>query len=116
MDDKPEDDDINNDEEDDAPQVSHSTRIAGGVRKTDRYVMVTKLKKEKEKDEKRKEAIEKAEVDEIEMPLVGLRALDPVRKEDIGDADIHNSHLFTIEKFLANSTHDKFKSHGHERE
>ncbi len=33
--------------------------------------MVTKLQKEKEMDEKQKEAIEKAEVDEIEMLLVG---------------------------------------------
>jgi hypothetical protein len=72
--------------------------------------MVPKLRKEKEKDEKRKEAIEKAEVAEVEMLLVGLRALDPVHKEDIGDADVHNSHLFTVEKFTADGVHDKFKS------
>jgi hypothetical protein len=72
--------------------------------------MVTKLSKEKEKDEKRKKAIEKAEVDEIEMLLVSLQALEPVCREDIGDADVHNSHLFTMEKFTADGMHDKFKS------
>jgi hypothetical protein len=44
------------------------------------------------------------------MLLVGLRALDPVRKEDIEGADVHNSHLFTVEKFMADGAHDKFKS------
>jgi hypothetical protein len=108
-DDEAEDDDIEQEEEDDVPQVRHSTRIVGGVRKPDRYAMVTKLRKEKEKDEKRKEAIEKAEVDEVQMLLVGLQALEPVRREDIGDADVHNSHLLTVEKFTADGTHDKFK-------
>jgi hypothetical protein len=49
LDDEAEDDDI----KDDLPQVRCSTRIAGGVRKPDRYAMVTKLKKEMEKDENR---------------------------------------------------------------
>jgi hypothetical protein len=64
-----------------------------------------------EKDEDRRKAIEKAEIDEIEMLLVGLQALEPVYKEDIGNTDVHNSHLFTVEKFMADGTHDKFKSH-----
>jgi hypothetical protein len=85
-------------------------RIAGGVHKSDRYAMVTKLRKEKEKDEKWKQAIKKAEVDEIEMLLVSLQASDPIHKEDIGDAHVHNSHWFTIEKFLADDMHDEFKS------
>jgi hypothetical protein len=109
-DDEAEDDDVEQEEEDDVPQVRHSTRIARGVRKPDRYAMVTKLRKEKEKDKKWKEAKEKAELAEVEMLLVGLRALDPVRKEDIGDADAHNSHLFTVEKLTADGAHDKFKS------
>ena len=91
-------------------QVRHSMRIAGGVHKSDRYAMVTKLRKEKEKDEKWKQAIKKAEVDEIEMLLVGLQALNPLQKEDIEDAAVHNSHLFTVEKFLVDGMHDKFKS------
>jgi hypothetical protein len=36
--------------------------------------------------------------------------LEPVCKEDIGNADVHNSHLFTVEKFTADGMHDKFKS------
>ncbi len=63
LDDETEDNDVEEEEEDDVPQVRHSARIAGGVRKPDRYAMVTKLKKEQEKDEKQKEAIEKAEAD-----------------------------------------------------
>jgi hypothetical protein len=39
---------------------------------------LSKLKKDKEMDEKRKQAIEKAEVDEKEMLLVILQALNPV--------------------------------------
>jgi hypothetical protein len=40
--------------------------------------MVTKLKKEKEKDEKQREAIEKAaELDKIKLLLVSLQALNP---------------------------------------
>ena len=109
-DDEAEDDDIESEEKDDVPQIRRSTRIASGVRKPDRYAMVTKLKKEMEKDEDRRKAIEKAEVDEIEMLLVGLQALEPVYKEDIWNTDVHNSHLFTVEKFTADGTHDKYKS------
>jgi hypothetical protein len=108
-DDEPEDDVIDDDEEDDIPQLICSTRIASGVWKPDRCAMVTKLKKKKEMDQ-RKEAIEKAEVDKVEMLLVSLQALHPIWKEDRRDADVHNSHLFTIKKFLADGMHDKVKS------
>jgi hypothetical protein len=107
-DDEAEDDDI--EEEEDVPQIQHSTRIAGGVHKPDRYALVTKLKKENEKDVKQKQAIEKAEVDEVEMLLVGLQALEPVQKDDTKDADVHNSHLFTVKKLMADGLHNKFKS------
>jgi hypothetical protein len=30
--------------------------------------------------------------------------------EDIGNADVPNSHLFMVEKFMADGKHDKFKS------
>jgi hypothetical protein len=52
-DDEAEDDDVKSEEKDDVPLIRHSTRIASGVRKPDRYAMVTKLKKEMEKDEDR---------------------------------------------------------------
>jgi hypothetical protein len=52
-DDESEDDDIESEEEDNVPQIRRSTRIAGGVRKPDRYAMVTTLKKEIEKDKDR---------------------------------------------------------------
>ncbi len=50
-DDEAEDDDVEQEEEDDVPQVPRSTN-SRGVHKPDRYAMVTKLRKEKEKDEK----------------------------------------------------------------
>jgi hypothetical protein len=56
LDDKAEEDDVVDDDEDDVPQVRCSIRIAGGICKPDRYAMVTKLNKEKEKDEHRKKA------------------------------------------------------------
>jgi hypothetical protein len=107
-DDKAEDDDVKDEEEDDVPHVRHSTRIAGGVHKPHQYPMVTKPRKEK--DEKGKQAIEKTKVDDIDMLVVSLQALDPVHKEDKGGAGVHSSHLFTVEKFVADSMHDKFKS------
>ncbi len=53
LDDETENDDVEDEEEDDIPQVRRSTRTAGGVRKSDRYAMITKLNKETEKDENR---------------------------------------------------------------
>ncbi len=46
--------------------------------------------------------------------------MDPVKKEDIPKGyKAHNTNLFTVEKFLADGRHDKYKSqlvaHGNER-
>ncbi len=49
--------------------------------------------------------------DEITLLLIGLCALRPVLKNDIDEADMHNSHfLFMFVKFLADGVHNKFKS------
>jgi hypothetical protein len=40
--------------------------------------MVTKMNKEKEKDKNKRMAIEKAEVDKMELLLMGLQVLEPV--------------------------------------
>jgi hypothetical protein len=72
--------------------------------------MVTKMNKEKEKDKNKRKAIEKAEVDKMELLLMGLQVLEPVCEEDIGSMDVHKSHLFMVYKFMADSRHDKFNS------
>ena len=76
-----------------------------------RYTMAIKVNKRKETPE-RKKAIEKADTDEIDLLFVQLRGLKPeyynkIKKEG---AQIYNSHMFSVEKFFADGTHDKFKS------
>jgi hypothetical protein len=41
---------------------------------------------------------------------VGLHALKPVRKAELGDMEALRCHLFTVEKFLADGEHEKTKS------
>jgi hypothetical protein len=57
-----------------------------------------------------KKAIEKADKDEIELLFVDLNGLLPVYEEELDGEKAYNSHLFGVEKFLANGKHDKFKS------
>lgn len=67
------------------------------------------------------EAIKKAEVGEIKLLYhEELDVLEPVMEEELGDNKAHGSHLFTVEKFLANGEHDKCKLrlvlHGNEQD
>ena len=73
--------------------------------------MAVKVQKGRETPERRK-AIETADKNEIELLFVDLKGLKPVSYEEIkkSGVQVYNSHMFSVEKFLADGTHDKFKS------
>ncbi len=87
---------------------------------TTRYAVHTKLHQGKHNSEAINESIEAAEREEIKLVFEELKAV-VVRKEDIPvGIPAYNSHLFTIEKFKADGSHDKYKSrlvaHGNEQD
>jgi len=101
------------DEEQEEP-VASRTRARTGTQSNppERYrqaMASVKLNKRKETGEP-KTAIDKADKDEIELLFVQLRGLLPKFKDDLKGAKAYNSHMFTVEKFLATGEHDKFKS------
>jgi len=117
------DEDESSDDEDDKDEdggVRRSTRIAAGVQPLARYTMVTRLHQGSHNDVRRNEGIKKAEIDEVLMRFVTLGALLPVLKSELEGAVALSCHMFTIEKFLANGEHDKFKTrivaHGNEQD
>jgi hypothetical protein len=61
--------------------------------------------KQKEKWDERRLAIKLAE-----QIFVDLRALEPVFKHKMAGNKPYNCHLFSVEKFLKDGQHDKFKS------
>lgn len=92
--------------------VRRSVRIKAGVRKPVRYAMHTKLKKGEHNDEDTNMLIAKAERVEIELVFKDLKAVEPIKKEEILTGfPAFNTHLFTVDKFKADGTRDKFKSH-----
>jgi len=72
--------------------------------------MATKIIKQQSNSEERNAAIEKAESEEIELLFVGLRALQPVLPQELGDTKPLRCHMFTVEKFLADGRFDKVKT------
>jgi hypothetical protein len=73
--------------------------------------MHTKLRKGKHNNEDTNIEIAKAERAEIELVFKDLKAVEPVKKEEIPmGISAFNTHLFTVEKFKADGTRDKFKS------
>jgi hypothetical protein len=104
------DDEAEEEEEENRPR--RSARIASGILKPSRYTMATKIIKQQSNSEKRNAAIEKAESKEIELLFVGLRALQPVLPQELGDTKPLRSHMFTVEKFLADGSFDKVKTIG----
>jgi len=106
-------------DEDDGIGVRRSARIAAGVRPPC-YTLVTQLKPGSHNDAVRNEGVWKAEIEEVLMCFVTLGALLPVLKSELEGAVALSCHMFTIEKFLANGEHDKFKSrivaHGNEQD
>ena len=120
-----EDDEENSDNDDDAPSISalhRSERIRDGIRKPGRYAMVMrKLMDTVTENYAQKQGLEKAKVDDIKLVFKELKAMEPVKKEDIPKGyKAHNMHLFTVEKFAADGCHDKYKSrlvaHGNEQD
>jgi hypothetical protein len=90
-------------------QPRHSARITQGVLKPSKYAMASIGTLVLTKDQ-RDAAISRAEEDEIHQVFVDLKALAPVKKEEMEGKPL-NCHIFTVEKFLANGDHDKVKSH-----
>jgi hypothetical protein len=94
--------------------------FAAGVRPPPRYTLVTQLNPGSHNDAIRNEGIRKAEIEEVLMCFVTLGALLPVLKSELEGAVAFSCHMFTIEKFLANGEHDKFKArlvaHGNEQD
>jgi hypothetical protein len=83
--------------------------------------MHTKLKKEKHNDKDTNIQIAKAERAKIELVFKDLKAVEPVKKEEIPTGiPAFNPRLFTVQKFKADGTRDKFKSrlvaHGNEQD
>ncbi len=108
----PEDDASDNEaeEEEEENRPRRSARIASGILKPSRYTMATKIIKQQSNSEERNTAIEKAESEEIELLFVGLRALQPVLPQELGDTKPFRCHMFTVEKFLADGSFDKVKT------
>jgi hypothetical protein len=106
-----EDEDNNSGQVQDIGIASRTRRQTGTqVRRPDRYTMASvKISKAKEKDFTRKQGIENSEKDEINLLFEDLQGLKPVHKQDVrGKA--YSCHMFTVEKFLANGDHHKYKS------
>ncbi len=84
-----------------------SAQIAQGILKPSKYAISfgTSVLTKEQQDA----AISKVEEDEIRQVFFDLKALVPMKKEDI-DGQPLNCHIFTVEKFLANGDHDKVKS------
>jgi hypothetical protein len=116
-DDKEESSDDEDDENEDGG-VRRSARIAAGVQPLARYTMVMRLHQGSHNNVRRNKVIEKAEIEEVLMCFVTLGALLPVLKSELEGTVALSCHMFTIEKFLANGEHDKFKTHivGHGNE
>jgi hypothetical protein len=70
----------------------------------------TKVEKHKEKSEERKKVIDTAKQYEIKQLFVDLQGMEPVFKHEMSGVKPYNCHLFSVEKFLADGKHDKFKS------
>jgi hypothetical protein len=102
------DDEAEEEEEENRPQ--RSARVASGILKPSRYTMATKIIKQQSNSEERNAAIEKAESEEIELLFMGLRALQPVLPQELGDTKPLRCHMFTVEKFLADGSFDKVKT------
>jgi hypothetical protein len=96
-------------------------RIRAGYRKPARYAMHTKLRKGDHDDEGTNMQLAEVERAEIKLVFRDLKAVEPVKKEEIpAGIPAFSTHLFTVEKFKADGTRDKFKSrlvaHGNEQD
>jgi hypothetical protein len=80
--------------------------------KPERYAMTTEeLREGSHNSEERNAAIKKAKVEEIHLIFEELDVVEPVMKKDIPEGfKALGMHLFTVEIFTVDGTHDKFKS------
>jgi hypothetical protein len=85
-----------------------------GVKCPARFRQVThtvKLKSAREKDHSEQKEIDEAQEAEIKLVFEDLKAVEAIKRENIPKGfKAHNTHLFTVQKFLANGEHDKYKS------
>ena len=95
----------------DAPVASRTRQQTGtSILKPNKYTMATKVSKNTAESPEKVAAIEKADVEEIELGFEGLKAVEPVYECDV-EGKAHGSHMFTVEKFLASGEFDQCKSH-----
>jgi hypothetical protein len=122
-DDEAEDDETSNSEDEEEiseKQLRRSERLRAGTRKPARYAMHAKLKAGSHNNEETNTMISRAEKEEIKLVFQDLKAVQIVKREEIPKGvPVFGTHLFTIEKFKADGSTDKFKSrlvaHGNER-
>jgi hypothetical protein len=122
LDDEADESDSESSSEDEVPR--RSARLMAGVKRPARFRQVThtvKMKGARERNHSEQEEIKKAQEAEIRLVFEDLKAVDVIEKENIPKGfKAHNTHLFTVQKFLANGEHDKYKSrlvaHGNEQD
>jgi hypothetical protein len=111
-DDEADESDSESSSEEEVPR--RSARLMAGVKRPARFRQVThtvKLKGAREKNHSEQEEIDKAQEAEIRLVFEDLKAVDVIKREYIPRGfKAHNTHLFTVQKFLANGEHDKYKS------
>jgi len=117
-----ESEDSDGEDEQERPTMRRSARIARGIRPPDKLTMASqKLREGRHNSEEQNESIKRAKISEIKQVLEELMAVEPVLKEDIPEGvRALNCHLFTVEKFKADGSHEKYKSrfvaHGNEQD
>jgi hypothetical protein len=88
--------------------------LIAGAKQPVRFRQVThteKLKNSREKGHSEKREIDKAQEVEIKLVFDDLKVVEAIKMENIHRGfKAHNTHLFTVQKFLANGKHDKYKS------
>jgi len=108
-------------EEEGSQQLRRSAWVRAGIKRPAHLRQITHTAKVKNNDGAVKEGIKKAQAEEIKLVFNDLKAVEVVMKEDIPEGvKAHNTHLFTVEKFLADGRHDKYISrlvaHGNEQD
>jgi hypothetical protein len=94
-------------DEEDEPTLRRSARQAAGVKAPERYAHATKICSKEWSQEATKRAIE----GEVQQVFKDLKALDPVMYAEIPKgAEILSSHMFVVEKFTADGSHEKTKA------
>jgi len=92
-------------EDDDEPPLRRSERIASGIHPPDKLTLATKIQESSWKEEAKTKAIN-AEISQLFDELKALEAVKKVPK----DAEVLRSHMFVVDKFLANGDFDKTKA------